>query len=259
MDGILMLTHVFLCLPLTIKKLADKLGLESIEDLEDAIDAMQGIAADGSELETENLPREARVRSAYLEWCKEGGKTADESRFPQFSSNYLAMEEFSSKAGKEMVLNEYADCTEEEYASFSSKPKAEKKAAPAKAEKKEEPKADVKVEKKEEPKVDVAKAKADEEAAAKKKEAAAAAKKKQPADEKRAYCDPSDYSSCNGVRKIALISNKLHSCSLQPRLRPCPMQRRGRPLNRRRVAGKQRKQNRLKLNEPPPRPRPSLL
>jgi hypothetical protein len=169
------------------KKLAEQLGLESIEDLEDAIDAMQGIAADGSELATENLAREARVRSAYLEWCKESGKTADESRFPQFSSNYLAMEEFSSKAGKEMVLNEYADCTEEEYASLTSKPKSEKKAAPVKA----EVKAAVKVEKKEEPKVDVAKAKADEEAAAKKKEAAAAAKKA-AADEKGEYCDPRD-------------------------------------------------------------------
>jgi hypothetical protein len=205
-------------LPLSImKKLAEKLGLGSVEDLEDAIDAMQGIAADGSELATENLSREARVRSAYLEWCKENGKTADESRFPQFSSNYLAMEEFSSKAGKEMVLNEYADCTEEEYASLSVKPKAEKKAAPAKSEKKAAPaKSEKKEEVKEEPKVDVAKAKADEEAAAKKeaaaaakmeaaaaaeKEAAAAAKKKEDAaatkkkkeaDEKGEYCDPSD-------------------------------------------------------------------
>ena len=225
MEGIIILTPFFnLSL---LKKLAEQLGLESIEDLEDAIDAMQGIATDGSELETENLAREARVRSAYLEWCKEAGKTADESRFPQFSSNYLAMEEFSTKAGKEMVLNEYADCTEEEYASLTSKPKAEKKAAPAKVEKKaapakvekkaapakavkkeepkaevkvekkEDPKAEVKVEKKEEPKVDVAKAKAEEGAAAKKKKVAA--------DEKSEYCDP----SCNAVRKITLISNNL--------------------------------------------------
>ena len=88
--------------------------MESIEELEQAIDAMDGIDTDGGEIDTSDV-REARVRSAYLDWCKEYGKTADESRFPTFSSNFLAMEEYAKENGREMVLNKYADCTEEEY------------------------------------------------------------------------------------------------------------------------------------------------
>merc|ERR1712032_408063 len=59
--------------------------------------------------------REARVRSAYMDWTKEYGKKTDEARFSTFQSNYLAMEEYAKENGKEMVLNKYADCTEEEY------------------------------------------------------------------------------------------------------------------------------------------------
>ena len=88
--------------------------MESIEELEQAIDAMDGIDTDGGEIDTSDV-REARVRSAYLDWCKEYGKTADESRFPTFSSNFLAMEEYANENGREMVLYKYADCTEEEY------------------------------------------------------------------------------------------------------------------------------------------------
>ena len=58
-----------------------------------------------------------RVRSAYLNWCETYGKEPNKERFPQFSSNYLAMEEATRGSGK-MLLNEYADCTEEEYARF---------------------------------------------------------------------------------------------------------------------------------------------
>ncbi len=79
---------------------------------------MDGIAADGGELDPTNVSREARVRSAYLEWCKEYGKETDESRFPTFTSNFLAMEEYAKENGKTMQLNMYADCTEEEYASL---------------------------------------------------------------------------------------------------------------------------------------------
>lgn len=96
--------------------MAAQLGLESVEELEAAIDSMDGIADDGGPIEGDNLAREARVRSAYLEWCKEYGKDSDESRFQQFMKNFLDMEEFANEAGKEMSLNEYADCTEEEYA-----------------------------------------------------------------------------------------------------------------------------------------------
>ena len=98
--------------------MAAQLGLDSVEELEAAIDSMEGIAEDGGEVE--NIAREARVRSAYLDWCKEYRKQPDESRFPTFSSNYLEMEVFAAEAGKEMALNEYADCTEEEYAKLTA-------------------------------------------------------------------------------------------------------------------------------------------
>lgn len=78
------------------------------------MDTMEGIAEDGGAL-ADGLAREARVRSAYLDWCKEYGKEPDESRFPTFSSNFLGMEEYANETGKEMTLNQYADCTEEEY------------------------------------------------------------------------------------------------------------------------------------------------
>ena len=92
----------------------------SVEELEIALDTMEGIAEDGSELDTTNVSREARVREAYLGWCKEYGKETDESRYPTFSSNYLAMEEYAKENGKTMQLNLYADCTEEQYAALTS-------------------------------------------------------------------------------------------------------------------------------------------
>ncbi len=88
--------------------------MDSIEELENAIDAMEGFDTDGGEIDTSDV-REARVRAAYLDWCKEYGKQSDESRFPTCSSNFLAMEEYAKENGREMVLNKYADCTEEEY------------------------------------------------------------------------------------------------------------------------------------------------
>lgn len=88
--------------------------MSSVEELEEAIDAVQGFDTDGGPLDTSDV-REVRVRSAYMDWCKEYGKQPDESRFPTFSSNFLAMEEYANENGREMVLNKYADCTEEEY------------------------------------------------------------------------------------------------------------------------------------------------
>jgi hypothetical protein len=106
---------------LCVQKLARQLGLESIEELEAAVDALEGIDEEGVQ-ETDNLAREARIRSAYLEWCKSNGKEPDESRFPTFSSNFLTMEKFSATSGKEMVLNMYADCTQEEYVALVNAP-----------------------------------------------------------------------------------------------------------------------------------------
>jgi hypothetical protein len=125
--------------------LAKKLGYDSVDELEVAMDTMEGVAEDGGEL-TDGLAREARIRSAYIQWCKDYEKEPDESRFPTFSSNFLAMEEYASESGKEMSLNSYADMTEEEYLAATSTPEpapvakgkteAEKKADEAAAAKK---------------------------------------------------------------------------------------------------------------------------
>jgi len=56
-------------------KLAEALGLESVEELEVALDSLEGIAEDGGELDPENIAREARIRSSYLEWCKDLSKS----------------------------------------------------------------------------------------------------------------------------------------------------------------------------------------
>jgi hypothetical protein len=112
--------------------LAQKLGLQSVEELEVAIDSLEGIAADGGELDKENLSREARVRAAYLNWCKEYKKEPDEDRFLAFSDNFLVMEKFAQDTGKEMALNEFADLTETEYKEkFATKSKPRKETTPA--------------------------------------------------------------------------------------------------------------------------------
>lgn len=92
--------------------MAQALGLESVEELEKVLDASEGVDEEGVQ---DNLAREARIRSSYLEWCKDQGKEPDESRYPTFEKNFLTMEEFANQSGKEMALNKFADCTEEEY------------------------------------------------------------------------------------------------------------------------------------------------
>merc|ERR1719437_12445 len=88
--------------------------MDSIEEMEQALDAIEGIDVDGGAIDTSDV-REARVRSAYMDWTREYGKKIDEARFLTFQSNYLVMEEYAKENGKEMVLNKYADCTEDEY------------------------------------------------------------------------------------------------------------------------------------------------
>lgn len=148
------------------EQLAEALGLDSIEELEEAIDSMQGIDSEGVEVDTSDV-REVRIRAAYMDWCKEYGKQPDEARFPTFSSNFLAMEEYANENGREMVLNKYADCTEEEYRQLTNTaapapelvveaPVEKEPEAPQEAPKKvEEPKAEVP--KKEEPKAEAPK------------------------------------------------------------------------------------------------------
>jgi colicin import membrane protein len=81
---------------------------------------LEGIASDGGELDTENIAREARIRDAYLKWCKQYNKDPDESRFPTFSNNFLMLEQYAKESAKEMTLNQYADFTKEEYEAMQS-------------------------------------------------------------------------------------------------------------------------------------------
>ena len=150
--------------------------------MEQAIDSMQGIGEEGVEIENDDMAREARIRSAYMDWVKEYGKESDETRFKVFFDNFLTMEKFAEESGKEMSLNQYADCTEAEYkaATEADAKKAEaSKAADAEATKKaaeEKKKADAeklaKAKASEEAELKAAKAKKQDELAAKRAEAA---------------------------------------------------------------------------------------
>ena len=141
--------------------MAAQLGLNSVEELEDAMDFLEGIDPEGVEMDDGDLAREARVRAAYMDWCKDFNKESDETRFKQFFKNFLEMEDFSKDTGKEMVLNEFADFTEEEYMAMQN---GETVAAEEKKEDDEKAAAEAAA----------AKAAAEKEAAAKAAEAAAA-------------------------------------------------------------------------------------
>jgi len=102
------------------QKLAEKLGLDSVEELETAMDAMDGIAEDGGEVDPANISLDIDVRSAYINWCKEYEKETDESRYPTFMFNYLTMDQLAKESSKTMELNMYADYTEEEFVALRS-------------------------------------------------------------------------------------------------------------------------------------------
>lgn len=79
-----------------------------------------------TETDDVSIPYDAAARYTYEEWCKTYGKDVDESRYPTFKDNYEAitvMNVSAKKAGREsgdenpslLALNEFADCTGEEY------------------------------------------------------------------------------------------------------------------------------------------------
>ena len=59
--------------------------------------------------------RESRVRTVYLDWCKNYGKKVNEERYSIFRSNFILMETFAKESGNPVQLNEWYDCTEDEY------------------------------------------------------------------------------------------------------------------------------------------------
>lgn len=58
---------------------------------------------------------ETLLRAAYSEWCDIFKKEIDENRFLTFSSNFQLMKAIANDRGEPMKLNQWYDCTEEEY------------------------------------------------------------------------------------------------------------------------------------------------
>ena len=71
------------------------------------------------QLEATDREKVARVYSIYIEWCTVYGKMAHDSKFRVFLHNFLTMESMAIAAGKTVQLNEWYDCTEEEYIKLS--------------------------------------------------------------------------------------------------------------------------------------------
>jgi hypothetical protein len=70
-------------------------------------------------MESAEEKNNSRVRSIYLDWCRDYGKEVNEMRYPIFRSNFILMEAFAKESGKPIELNEWYDCTEEEYNSYN--------------------------------------------------------------------------------------------------------------------------------------------
>ncbi len=64
---------------------------------------------------TREISKEDSVRTLYTEWCKLYNKEENESRFHIFFANLISMEAYSKKARRPLKLNQWYDCTEEEY------------------------------------------------------------------------------------------------------------------------------------------------
>jgi hypothetical protein len=60
-------------------------------------------------------PSKDRIQRAYREWCEYYGKVQDEKRFVVFAANFVAVDKYHKQTMKPLVLNEFADMTEEEY------------------------------------------------------------------------------------------------------------------------------------------------
>jgi hypothetical protein len=82
---------------------------------------------DCSPASLEDVERERKLQAFYEEcpgaydgWCAHFGNEADSMRFEAFSNNYVAMRIFSERTGKDLELNQYADCTKEEYSRIAN-------------------------------------------------------------------------------------------------------------------------------------------
>lgn len=83
--------------------------ISSIAQIPDKPDPNEGAVSD------EPLAQAHRIQQAYREWCDFYDKIWSKERLGIFSSNFLAVEEFHAKTGRPLVMNQFADMTEEEY------------------------------------------------------------------------------------------------------------------------------------------------
>ena len=86
----------------------------------------RGMTVDMSVESDVSIPYDAAAQYEYENWCKQYGKEADPVRYEVFKDNYeaitvmnVAAKKTAREAGDDtpsiLALNEYADCTAEEY------------------------------------------------------------------------------------------------------------------------------------------------
>jgi len=79
-------------------------------------------SSSSSFISDEPLAQARLIQEAYQEWCEFYGKIPSKDRLAIFSSNFLAVQEYHKKTGRPLVLNEFADQTEEEYKQEDKQP-----------------------------------------------------------------------------------------------------------------------------------------
>lgn len=75
--------------------------------------------------EEEYMLGEGRVRNAYKDWCAYFDKTSDSNRYLRFARHFKIVEKHCKETGASLMLNKYADMTEDEYQLDTSKAQAD--------------------------------------------------------------------------------------------------------------------------------------
>lgn len=96
--------------PLVLNEFADLTEEQYVENNQSSTND-----TDDNSVETEGFLDEDRIREAYRQWCEFYGRSYDEKRFQTFSSNFVAVEKYHLQTKQPLVLNEFADMTEQEY------------------------------------------------------------------------------------------------------------------------------------------------
>jgi uncharacterized membrane protein len=82
----------------------------------------QPVVEEPSSSQTTNVKQytDAMIRMEYNWWLPKHGKEADPERYPRFKTNWISQFEHGRESGDYFSLNEFADCTEEEYKELST-------------------------------------------------------------------------------------------------------------------------------------------